>query len=85
VALLESTLERRAASSTPFHLDAEEAAALAESLDAGTTVITHVPPRESGQVRLDIAIRAAPQREFLLAATGQRLRVESSFDGDGYK
>lgn len=78
VALLESTLERREASSSPFHLDAQEVAALAESLDAKITVITHVPPRESGQVRLDIAKRAAPGREFLLAATGQRLRVESS-------
>jgi ribonuclease BN (tRNA processing enzyme) len=85
VALLESTLERRVASSTPFHLDAQEAAALAEALNAQATVITHVPPRESGQVRLDIAKRAAPGRDFLLAATGQRLRVESSFDGDGYK
>jgi ribonuclease BN (tRNA processing enzyme) len=78
VALLESTLERRESSSTPFHLDAQEAAALAETLEARTTVITHVPPRESGQVRLDIAKRAAPQREFVLAATGQRLHVESS-------
>jgi ribonuclease BN (tRNA processing enzyme) len=85
IALLESTLERRTASSTPFHLDAEEAADLARFLDAGTTLITHVPPRESGQVRLDIAKRAAPGREFLLASTGQRLRVEPSLSDDGYK
>lgn len=75
VALLESTLERRAASSSPFHLDAQEAAALAELLDARLTMITHVPPHQSGQVRLDLAQRAAPGREFFLAASGQRLRL----------
>lgn len=85
VALLECTLESRDASSSPFHLDAQEAAILAQSLDARTTLITHVPPREDGQVRLEIAKRAAPEREFLLAATGQRLLVESSHDSDGYK
>jgi ribonuclease BN (tRNA processing enzyme) len=76
LAVLETTLERRTASSTPFHLDAQEAAALSETLDAGVTVITHVPPGENGQVRLDLAKRAAPGREFLLAATGQRLLVQ---------
>ncbi len=78
MALLESTLERRVASSTPFHLDAQEAADLAGLLDARTTVITHVPPHESGRVRLDLAKRAEPGREFLLATTGLRLCVETS-------
>jgi ribonuclease BN (tRNA processing enzyme) len=78
LALLECTLESRDASSSPFHLDAVEAAALAQTLKARTTVITHVPPHENGQVRLDIAKRAAPEREFVLATTGQRLLVESS-------
>jgi ribonuclease BN (tRNA processing enzyme) len=85
VAVLECTFDSRSASSTPFHLDAEEVARLAESLDARTTLITHVPPRESGQIRVDIAKRAAPEREFLLAATGQRLLVQHSSEGDGYK
>lgn len=76
IAIVESTLGSRSPSSSAFHLDAEEAARLAQSLDARTTLITHVPPRESGRVRLDIAKRAAPEREFLLAETGQRFRVE---------
>jgi ribonuclease BN (tRNA processing enzyme) len=75
LALLESTLERRVDTSTPFHLDAQEAAALAELLDARATVLTHVPPHESGQVRLDLAQRAVPGREFVLAVTGQRLHA----------
>jgi ribonuclease BN (tRNA processing enzyme) len=77
-AILECSLESRGPSSSLFHLDAQEAAVLARSLDARTTLITHVPPRENGQVRLAIAKRTAPEREFLLAATGQRLVVESS-------
>ena len=85
LAILECTLESRSESSSPFHLDAQEAATLAGTLDARTTMITHVPPRESGQVRLDIAKRAAPEREFLLAVTGQRLRVESASEGDNYR
>jgi ribonuclease BN (tRNA processing enzyme) len=85
VALLECTLASRDASSSSFHLAAQEAAALAQSLDARTTLLVHVPPRESGQVRLELAKRAAPERNFLLAATGQRLLVESSLDADGYK
>jgi ribonuclease BN (tRNA processing enzyme) len=85
MALLECTLEVRTMTSSPFHLDAEEAAALAQVLDARTTLITHVPPGENGQVRLKIAERAMPEREFLLAATGQRLLVESSSETDDYK
>lgn len=85
VALLECTLDSRGPSSSPFHLDVEEAAALAQCLDARTTLITHVPPRESGQVRLERAKRAAPEQEFLLAATGQYLVVSPSSEGDGYK
>ena len=85
LAILECTLESRSESSSPFHLDAQEAATLAGTLDARKTMITHVPPRESGQVRLDIAKRAAPAREFLLAVTGQRLSVESASQGDNYR
>jgi ribonuclease BN (tRNA processing enzyme) len=85
VAILECTFESRDEFSPPFHLDAQEAAVLAQSLDARRTLITHVPPRESGQVRLEIARRTAPDHEFLLAATGQRLFVESSLDADDYK
>lgn len=85
LALVECTLETRGESSSPFHLDAREAALLATSLDARTTLITHVPPRENGQVRLAAARHAAPEREFLLAATGQRLLVAPTHDVDGYK
>jgi ribonuclease BN (tRNA processing enzyme) len=75
LALLECTLDSRGPSSSPFHLDVREMVTIAEALDAQTTLITHVPPRESGQVRLDMAKRLAPERDFVLAATGQRLRV----------
>jgi ribonuclease BN (tRNA processing enzyme) len=84
VALLECTLESRTMTSSPFHLDATEVAALAETLEARTTLLTHVPPGESGQVRLEKAKRAAPGREFVLAATGQRLRVDTPSD-DNYR
>jgi ribonuclease BN (tRNA processing enzyme) len=77
LALLECTLASRGASSSPFHLDAEEAAALGRSLNARITVLTHVPPREDGQVRLDRAKEAAPDQEFVLATTGQRFHVSS--------
>jgi ribonuclease BN (tRNA processing enzyme) len=77
VAILECTLESRGASSSPFHLDAEEVAMLAQSLDARTTLLTHVPPRENGQVRLVMAKQAAPECEIVLAATGQRLLIGS--------
>jgi ribonuclease BN (tRNA processing enzyme) len=85
VALIECTIETRRESSSPFHLDAGEAADLADALGARTTVITHVPPRENGQVRLEVARRVAPAREFLLAATGQRLLVDSHSRDGGYK
>jgi ribonuclease BN (tRNA processing enzyme) len=85
LAILECTIQSRSASSSPFHLDAQEAATLAWILDAGTSMITHVPPRENGQVRLEIAKRAAPEREFLLATTGQRLRVETASEGNNYR
>ena len=85
VALLECTLESRKMTSSPFHLDAEELVTLAETLEARTNLVTHVPPGESGQVRLDMAKRAAPEREFFLAATGQRLLVKASQGVDDYK
>lgn len=85
LALVECTLEARGATSSPFHLDAREAALLATSLDARTTLLTHVPPRENGPARLEAAKRAAPESEFLLASTGQRLLVEREPDANGYK
>jgi ribonuclease BN (tRNA processing enzyme) len=85
LAILECTLETRDLTSSTFHLDAEEAASLAQSLAGRKTLITHVPPHENGQVRLEIAKRTAPTQEFLLAATGQQVDVPSASEVDNYK
>lgn len=85
VAILECTLEARDAASPPFHLDAREVGALAQSLDALRTIVTHVPPRENAVARLDLARRAAPERDFLLATTGQRVVVGPIFEPGIYR
>jgi ribonuclease BN (tRNA processing enzyme) len=85
VAILECTLETRDAASSPFHLDAREVGALAQSLDALRTIVTHVPPHESALARLDLVRRAAPEREIALAITGQRLVVGPFFEPDLYR
>lgn len=75
LAILECTIDARDASSSPFHLDADELVLLSEIIDPRTTMVTHVPPGDNERVRLERAKRAAPHREFLLATTGLRLVV----------
>jgi ribonuclease BN (tRNA processing enzyme) len=85
LAILECTLEVRDAASSPYHLAASEVGALAQSLDALRTMVTHVPPYGDALVRLDLARRAAPEREFLLATTGERVVVGPIFEPDLYR
>jgi len=73
VALVECTLAEREQGDSPYHLDVAEMSALARELAAKRTVITHVPPRESGSLRLESARRHEPDRAFLLATTGLTL------------
>jgi ribonuclease BN (tRNA processing enzyme) len=73
VALVECTLGHREHGDSPYHLDAQEMSVLARELAAKRTVITHVPPGESGSLRLESARRHEPDREFLLATTGLTL------------
>lgn len=73
VAILECTYERRGAEDLPSHLDALEAAELARALGARRTVLTHVPPGEDAAARLRLARGAAPELDWLAAATGLRV------------
>jgi ribonuclease BN (tRNA processing enzyme) len=74
--IVECTLELRNESSSLFHLDAHEAAVLAGELSAHRTLITHIPPHESGEARLVIARDIAPNEDFMLATLGLQLKVE---------
>jgi ribonuclease BN (tRNA processing enzyme) len=85
VAILECTLETRDAASTPYHLDAREAGVIAQSLDALRTMLTHMPPHGDALARLDMARKATPGRDFLLATTGQRVVVGPNFEPDLYR
>jgi len=76
LAIVECTLETRNRSSSLFHLDAQEAGMLARVLSAHRTLITHIPPRESGEDRLVIAHRTAPNKDLMLATPGLQLLVE---------
>jgi ribonuclease BN (tRNA processing enzyme) len=75
VALVECTLGNRERGDSPYHLDVQEMSVLARELAAKRTVITHVPPGESGSLRLESARRHEPDREFLLATTGLQLTI----------
>jgi ribonuclease BN (tRNA processing enzyme) len=85
LAILECTLEVRDDESSPYHLDAREVGALAQSLGAIQTIVTHVPPQGNALARLELVRRAAPGREFLLAATGESVVVGSIFEPDLYR
>ncbi|MGH3733982.1 MAG: MBL fold metallo-hydrolase [Acidimicrobiales bacterium] len=85
LAILECTIETRDGDSSPFHLDSEEVAALAQSLEAQRTLLTHLPVHADGSARLVRAMGAAPRRDFLLAVTGQRHVIEPPFEADGYR
>ena len=70
LAIVECTLETREVGGSQFHLDAREAGTLARELSANQTLITHVPPQESGESRLTIARSVVPNQILLLAVTG---------------
>jgi ribonuclease BN (tRNA processing enzyme) len=85
LAMLECTIEVRDATSSPYHLDAREVGALAQSLDALRTIITHIPPHGNALARLELARMAAPEKDFLLAETGERVVVIPNMEPDHYK
>jgi ribonuclease BN (tRNA processing enzyme) len=76
LAIVECTLEIRNDSSSLFHLDAQEAGAMARELSAHQTLITHIPPSESGETRLMIAQDIAPKEDLILATLGLQMRVD---------
>jgi ribonuclease BN (tRNA processing enzyme) len=76
LAIVECTLEIRSDSSSLFHLDAREAGVMARELSAHQTLVTHIPPSESGETRLAIARENAPKEDFILATTGLQLNVD---------
>lgn len=75
LAILECTLEIRNERSSSFHLDAQEAGSLARELSAHRTLITHIPPRESGEARLMIVQGTAPSENSMLATLGLELTL----------
>jgi ribonuclease BN (tRNA processing enzyme) len=75
LAIVECTLERRDEGGSEFHLDAREAGNVAEELLATQTLITHVPPGESGETRLEIVRSCSPNQKFLLAHTGAQVSL----------
>ena len=85
LAILECSLEVRDDQSSPYHLDAREVGDLAQSLNALRTMVTHVPPRGDALARLKRARRAAPERDFLLAVTGESVVVGPVFEPDLYR
>jgi len=76
LAIVECTLERRDDGGSEFHLDAREVGFMAEVLSATQTLITHVPPGESGVTRLEIIRNISPNQTFLLAHTGGQVSLQ---------
>lgn len=70
LAIIECTFLERSDASTPYHLDASEAAELADDLAATRTLLTHVPPGEDGLRRLKLFQRGAASRDVALAEVG---------------
>jgi len=79
LAIVECTLETRDEGSSPFHLDAQEAGKMAIVLSVPQTMISHVPPHESGRNRLAIARDVAQGLDFTLATTGLQVVLEPWF------
>jgi len=75
LAIVECTLERRDDGGSEFHLDAREAGHMAGELLGTQTLITHVPPGESGDTRLDIARNYSANQNLLLAHTGAQISL----------
>lgn len=70
LAVVECTFDVRDETSTDFHLDAREAAELADQLSASVTLLTHVPPGENADSRLESVRRWAPGRCVEMAEVG---------------
>ena len=75
LAILECTYSNEDEVMWPYHLSSNDAADLAEEIDAATTLITHVPPHADSMARLREARRAAPSRLFVLAELGLRVVI----------
>ncbi len=76
LAIVECTYEARDEASSPFHLDAREAAALVSDLSPRCALLTHVPPGEDGDRRRTMVQRRSPRTQALLARAGMTLDVE---------
>lgn len=74
LAIIECTMIRRD-ESYPFHLDALEAATLIGELSPVSTMITHVPPNESGEERLELVRQFAPGARIGLAHVGHTIEL----------
>lgn len=73
LAILECTYEHRDEAAWPYHLASEDVAVLAQEIEAVSTLITHVPPREHATQHLRAVEIAAPRLSFALAELGQRI------------
>lgn len=75
VAIVECTFEERSDASPPFHLDAREVAALVREMSPTVTLLTHVPPGESSERRLETVRRLASETRVILAYAGLIIEV----------
>lgn len=75
IAIIECTIEERSASSPLSHLDAHEVAGLVGDLVPSITLLTHVPPGEDGERRLEIVQRLQPATRVILASVGRSLEL----------
>lgn len=75
LAIIECTIAQRDAASSPYHLDAREVATLVSELAPVATLVTHVPPGESGEERLALVGEFAPTAKLSLAHVGHAFDV----------
>lgn len=75
LAIIECTWLERSEASTPYHLDAREAAELANELAAHATLLTHVPPGDDGPSRLELVQCSGVSSDVSLAAVGKTMAI----------
>ncbi len=76
-AMLECTNACASDTPSPYHLGVAEFIELAATIDAASTLLTHVPAREDAHQRLDAVRAGDPSRVFELAERGQRVAVRA--------
>lgn len=76
LAVVECTLEARRPGDSAYHLDAREAARVAQRLDAACTLLAHVPPGADASARVTRARSHAPELTWRIADPGLRVALD---------